>query len=54
MNAETVEAIRLLNDLGKPVDLICQQLELQHDQVAAVIRNKSLSPVQRTLFDRHQ
>lgn len=49
--AETVEAVLLLNSLGKPVELIGSQLDLTAAEVAAIVKTGTIPVRQKTLFE---
>ncbi len=48
--AEIIEAVLLLNDLGKPVELIGSQLDLTAAEVAAIVKTGRIPAKQKTLF----
>ncbi len=48
---EQREAILLLTDLRKPVELIARQLDLTPEQVRKVIEQRDRGPVQLVLFE---
>ena len=48
---ETREAVLLLLDLKKPVELICRQLEITPEDVERIARNRNAGPVQQRLFE---
>ena len=49
-SAEIVEAVLLLHSLGKPVELICGQLDLIPAEVAAIVKTGQIPARQKTLF----
>ncbi len=48
--AEIVEAVLLLNSLGKPAELICSQLDLTAAEVAVIVKTGQIPVRQKTLF----
>lgn len=48
--AELIEAVQLLHSLKKPIELICNQLDLHPDEVAAIVATGTISKRQKSLF----
>ena len=48
--AEIIEAVKLLHSLGKPVELICSQLDLIPAEVVAIVSTGTIPKRQKSLF----
>lgn len=48
--AEIIEAVQLLHSLGKPTELICNQLDLTPQDVAAIVKTGRVPVRQKELF----
>ena len=49
---EIVEAVTLLHDLGKPVELICRQMDLKAAEVVAIVNTGQIPARQKELFSK--